>query len=199
MKFIPHCRGKLRIGKINMKLQNLIHIAIGIACIGLLPAAPAVVPPSDGANTAEGQNRVTGASPFAEGAATHETRVDSQGCTAVFQTQAKSRKLNLCHQRHRRKAALSASWDNVAGAAGYLLDVSTSGSFSDYVDGYHDLDVGNVREQVVTDLMSRYHLLLPSTRLYCHWAGQLLGSNDGYDGACHRANFRRYGYVAGRN
>ena len=45
-----------------------------------------------------------------------------------------------------------ASWDNVAGATGYLLDVSTSDSFSDYVDGYHDLDVGNVTGRVVTGL-----------------------------------------------
>jgi VCBS repeat protein len=35
-------------GEINMKLQNLIHILIGIVCIGLLPGAQAVVPPSDG-------------------------------------------------------------------------------------------------------------------------------------------------------
>jgi hypothetical protein len=44
--------------KINMKSQNLIHILIGIVCIGLLPKAQAVVPPPDGgypgANTAEG-------------------------------------------------------------------------------------------------------------------------------------------------
>jgi hypothetical protein len=33
MKFIPHCRGQTRIGKIDMKLQNLIHIVIGIVCI----------------------------------------------------------------------------------------------------------------------------------------------------------------------
>jgi Chaperone of endosialidase len=43
-----------------MKLQNLIHILIGIVCIGLLPKAQAVVPPPDGGypgfNTAEGQN-----------------------------------------------------------------------------------------------------------------------------------------------
>jgi hypothetical protein len=43
-----------------MKLQNLIHIVIGIVCIGLLPGAKAVVPAPDGgypgANTAEGQN-----------------------------------------------------------------------------------------------------------------------------------------------
>jgi hypothetical protein len=46
--------------KINMKLQNLIHIVIGFVCIGLLPKAQAVSPPPDGGypgfNTAEGQN-----------------------------------------------------------------------------------------------------------------------------------------------
>ena len=43
-----------------MKLQNLIHVVIGIICIGLLPAAQAVSPAPDGGypggNTAEGQN-----------------------------------------------------------------------------------------------------------------------------------------------
>jgi trimeric autotransporter adhesin len=43
-----------------MKLQNLIHILMGIVCIGLLPKAQAVVPPPDGGypgfTTAEGQN-----------------------------------------------------------------------------------------------------------------------------------------------
>ena len=52
--------GQTRIEKINMKLQNLIHILIGIVCIGLLPGAQAVSPAPDGGypggNTAEGQN-----------------------------------------------------------------------------------------------------------------------------------------------
>jgi hypothetical protein len=43
-----------------MKLQNLIHILMGIVCIGLLPKAQAVSPPPDGGypgfNTAEGDN-----------------------------------------------------------------------------------------------------------------------------------------------
>ncbi len=43
-----------------MKLQNLIHIVIGIACIGLLPNTQALSPAPDGGypggNTAEGQN-----------------------------------------------------------------------------------------------------------------------------------------------
>jgi hypothetical protein len=45
-----------------------------------------------------------------------------------------------------------ATWDSVSGAKGYLVDVSTSSSFSSYVGGYHDLDVGNVRGRVVTGL-----------------------------------------------
>ena len=43
-----------------MKLQNLIHILIGIVCIGFLPRAKAINPAPDGGypggNTAEGQN-----------------------------------------------------------------------------------------------------------------------------------------------
>ena len=42
---------KLNKRKIYMKLQNLIHILIGVVCIGLLPqmqAAPQVVPAPDG-------------------------------------------------------------------------------------------------------------------------------------------------------
>jgi hypothetical protein len=61
-----------------------------------------------------------------------------------------------------------ASWDNVADATGYLLDVSTDDSFSDYVDGYHDLDVGNVTEQVVTDLTlgtTYYYRVRPYTAI----------------------------------
>ena len=43
-----------------MKFQNLLHIVIGILCIGLLPRAQAVVPPPEGGypgfTTAEGTN-----------------------------------------------------------------------------------------------------------------------------------------------
>ena len=45
-------------------------------------------------------------------------------------------------------------WGMVAptGAKGYLLDVSTSSSFDSFVDGYHDLDVGDVTGRVVIGL-----------------------------------------------
>ncbi len=45
-----------------------------------------------------------------------------------------------------------ASWGSIGGAIGYRLDVSTSSSFSSYVNGYQDLDVGNVTGLVVTGL-----------------------------------------------
>jgi hypothetical protein len=45
-----------------------------------------------------------------------------------------------------------ASWQNVSGATGYRLDVSTNSSFTSYVNGYHDLDVGNATGRVVTGL-----------------------------------------------
>ncbi len=45
-----------------------------------------------------------------------------------------------------------ATWLGVSRAKGYLLDVSTSSSFNSFVDGYHDLDVGNVTGRVVTGL-----------------------------------------------
>ena len=45
-----------------------------------------------------------------------------------------------------------ASWKPVSGAKGYLLDVSTSKAFDNYVNGYHDLDVGGAAGRVVTGL-----------------------------------------------
>src|SRR6476660_420288 len=50
------------------------------------------------------------------------------------------------------RSSIMANWQRVSGANGYLLDVSTKESFSDYVEGYHDLDVGDVSGRVVTEL-----------------------------------------------
>jgi hypothetical protein len=45
-----------------------------------------------------------------------------------------------------------ATWPPVGGAKRYLLDVSTSSSFTTYLDGYHELDVGDVTGRLVTGL-----------------------------------------------
>ena len=50
------------------------------------------------------------------------------------------------------RSSFMATWPSVRGAIGYLLDVSTGDSFSSYVNGYHDLDIGNVTGSVVTGL-----------------------------------------------
>ncbi|HMF45164.1 MAG TPA: fibronectin type III domain-containing protein, partial [Candidatus Udaeobacter sp.] len=45
-----------------------------------------------------------------------------------------------------------ATWDRVSGAKGYLLDVSTTNSFTTYLDGYRELDIGDVAGRLVTGL-----------------------------------------------
>src|SRR5215471_14096822 len=50
------------------------------------------------------------------------------------------------------RSSFMATWLPVTGATGYLLDVSVSHSFNSFVDGYHDLDVGDVDGRTVTGL-----------------------------------------------
>ena len=50
------------------------------------------------------------------------------------------------------RSSFLASWDSVSGAAGYRLDVSISSSFSSYVSGYQDLDVGSATNRIVSGL-----------------------------------------------
>ena len=66
-----------------------------------------------------------------------------------------------------------ATWHSVSGAKGYLLDVSTSNSFSSYVDGYHGLDVGDVNGRAVTGLK-------PGTTYYYRVRPYTAASSGGY-------------------
>jgi hypothetical protein len=131
-----------------MKLQNLIHMLIGIVCIGLLPGTAVVA--SD--ISFSGQNRVPSASPFAVGAATHETWADSQTALRFPNASEITAAIETVSSATPTRSSFMARWENVTGATGYLLDVSTSSSFSSYVDGYHNLDVGNVTGRVVMGL-----------------------------------------------
>jgi hypothetical protein len=51
--------------------------------------------------------------------------------------------------------SFTANWRGVSGATGYRLDVATDPSFTNYVTGYHDQDVGNVTSTNVTGLAAR--------------------------------------------
>src|ERR1700726_4656018 len=52
------------------------------------------------------------------------------------------------------RSSFMATWDRVSGATGYRLDVSTSSSFSSYVSGYQDLNVGNGTGRIIGGLSS---------------------------------------------
>src|SRR5262249_53983890 len=47
----------------------------------------------------------------------------------------------------------TANWNNPGAATGYRLDLSTNNTFSNFVSGYQDLDVGNVYSRTVTGLV----------------------------------------------
>jgi hypothetical protein len=51
-------------------------------------------------------------------------------------------------------SSFTANWSSSSGATGYRLDVSTNSSFSSFVSGYNNLDVGNVLSRSVTGLNS---------------------------------------------
>jgi N-acetylneuraminic acid mutarotase len=55
--------------------------------------------------------------------------------------------------------SFTANWSSASGATGYRLDVSTNSSFSTYVPGYQNLNVGNVTSRAVTGLnaSTTYH------------------------------------------
>jgi hypothetical protein len=50
--------------------------------------------------------------------------------------------------------SFTANWSSSSGATGYRLDVSTSNTFSTFVSGFQDLDVGNNLSRSVTGLNS---------------------------------------------
>ena len=52
-----------------------------------------------------------------------------------------------------------ANWSSSANATEYLLDVSTTNTFSSFISGYENRNVGNVTTLLVTDLLpgTRYH------------------------------------------
>ncbi|PYI58349.1 MAG: hypothetical protein DMC59_08700, partial [Verrucomicrobia bacterium] len=88
------------------------------------------------------------------GAATHQTRVASQGPLQSPNASEVTTGIETVSSAPPTRSSFMAMWDSVSGAKGYLLDVSTSSSFDGYVDGYENLDVGNVNGRAVTGLKS---------------------------------------------
>jgi hypothetical protein len=99
-----------------------------------------------------GQSRPMRGSPVFQAAVrTHESRTETQ-TAPKFPEVGETPIQGQFEMPAPTRSSFMARWDSVTGATGYLLDVSTSDSFSGYVDGYHDLDVGSVTGRAVTGL-----------------------------------------------
>jgi hypothetical protein len=99
-------------------------------------------------------------------AATHETRAGLQEGIEFPNANKVTPRIETVSSAPPTRSNFMATWGSVSGAKGYFLDVSTSNSFSSYVDGYHGLDVGNVNGRAVTGLnpgMTYYYRVRPYT------------------------------------
>jgi hypothetical protein len=124
-------------------IKPLVIVACG-AALGLAPPF--------GNTSSPGQNNTAGGSPvFEAGVARHETRIELETAPG-FSSAAEMPAQGEIEIPAPTRGSFMASWDGAKGAIGYLLDVSTNNSFRSYLNGYHDLDVGDVTGRVVTGL-----------------------------------------------
>ena len=90
------------------------------------------------------EHKIVARASFQPSVRKHETHAESQGVLEFPTTSEVTAGIETVSSARPTRSSFMATWDSVDGAKGYLLDVSTSRSFSTYMDGYHDLDVGNV-------------------------------------------------------
>ena len=98
------------------------------------------------------QTAAPGTSQFEIGAFRHGTHAEPQTSLELPNTNEFPLETKTVSPPPPTRSSFMATWAGVTGAKGYLLDVSTSSSFDSFVDGYHDLDVGDVTGRVVTGL-----------------------------------------------
>jgi len=98
------------------------------------------------------QTAASGASQFEIGAVRHETRAELQTSSELPNTNEFPSESETVSPPPPTRSSFMAMWPSVTGAKGYLLDVSTSSSFDSFVDGYHNLDVGEATGRLVTGL-----------------------------------------------
>src|SRR6266436_9342617 len=99
-------------------------------------------------------------------AATHETRAALQEVIEFPNANKVTPRIETVSWAPPTRSSFMATWGSVSNAKGYFLDVSTSNSFSSYVDGYHGLDVSNVNGRAVTGLdpgTTYYYRMRPYT------------------------------------
>jgi hypothetical protein len=132
----------------NETMQQLRFPLIGLIVFG--GVALGLAAPAAGSNLPE-QSSVSPAS-LQPTAATHETRARLEELIDFSNTNEIAAPIETLSSAPPTRSSFMARWDSVAGAKGYFLDVSTTKSLSSYVDGYHNLDVGNVTGRAVIGL-----------------------------------------------
>ena len=120
------------------------HITISFVCVVFGLAVARI--------TSSGQTPGAELDRFEAGAGVHVTRAEAGSSFQLPRTNELSPEREPVAPPPPTRSSFMASWQGVSGAKGYLLDVSTSSAFDSYVDGYHDLDVGDATERVVTGL-----------------------------------------------
>src|SRR5262245_61688840 len=99
-----------------------------------------------------GQTTAPEADRFQLGAGVHETRVQPETLREFSNTKEFSPAPETVSPPAPTRTTFMATWDSTSGAKGYLLDVSANSSFTTYVDGYRELDIGDVTGRLVTGL-----------------------------------------------
>src|SRR4030095_4179414 len=95
---------------------------------------------------------IISSTPLQPGRAAHETDADSPTTAQFADANEVDAEREIVSSAPATRSSFMASWNDVTGANGYLLDVSTSDSFDSYVEGYHELNVGKVTGRLVTGL-----------------------------------------------
>jgi hypothetical protein len=119
------------------------------------------------------EQRIISPAHLQHSAATHETRTAWQGVLEFPNATKVTPRIETVSPAPPTRSTFMATWDSVGGATGYRLDVSTNNDFSSYVDGYHDLDVGNHHGRAVTGLN-------PGTTYYYRVRPYLAAGSGGY-------------------
>ncbi|MFL6554348.1 MAG: NF038122 family metalloprotease [Chthoniobacterales bacterium] len=121
-----------------IRTSGLVCALLGLAVAGGIRLSGQTAPPE--------------AERFEAGAGVHRAHAQPESLFQLPNTNELSPQREPVSPPPPTRSSFMATWESASGAKGYLLDVSTNSAFDSYVDGYHNLDVGDATGRVVTGL-----------------------------------------------
>ena len=121
-----------------IRTSGLVCALLGLAVAGGIRLSGQTAPPE--------------AERFEAGAGVHRAHAQPESLFQLPNTNELSPQREPVSPPPPTRSSFMATWEPASGAKGYLLDVSTNSAFDSYVDGYHNLDVGDATGRVVTGL-----------------------------------------------